>query len=152
MTSEIVYDQAVRAVSQQERQLDEIHSRAAIVLAASGVVSAFLGRTVVERGLGPFGLLAILAFLASALACVWVLLPRWKCWAFSINAKKLMPYFLNEDAPEPAEALYSYLAEQIQTDYEENGSQLEHVYGGFALACAFLAVEVVLWLLALGLD
>jgi hypothetical protein len=35
-TSEIVYEQAVRAVEQQVGQLDELRTRAAVVLAASG--------------------------------------------------------------------------------------------------------------------
>src|SRR5688572_15889099 len=103
-TSEIVYDQAERAVSQQVRQVDELRSRAAIVLAASGVVTGFLGRAAVDDGLGPFGGLAVLFFLASALASIWVLLPRWDTWAFSINAKKLKPYFLHPSDPEPPDA------------------------------------------------
>lgn len=68
-TSEIVYDQAVRAVEQQVKQLDELRTRTAVVLAASGVVTGFLGRTAIEAGLGPFGYCAVAAFALSALGC-----------------------------------------------------------------------------------
>jgi hypothetical protein len=151
-TTEIVYEQAVRAVDQQVRQLDELRTRAAVVFAASGVVTGFLGRTAVSRGLGGFGFCALVAFVASALACIWVLLPRWESWEFSINAKALGPFFLDEADPEPPEALFKYLGVKIQDDFEENATELERLYGGFSIACVSLALEVILWLLALGLD
>jgi hypothetical protein len=151
-TEEIVYDQAVRAVDQQVRQLDELRTRASIILAASGVSTGFLGRTAVERGLGLFGYFAMLGFVASALACVWVLLPRWDAWEFSINAKELQPYFLDEDEPESPDSLFTYLAEQIQDDFEANSGRLEGLYMWFTWACLALAVEIVLWFLALALD
>ena len=151
-TSEVVYEQAVRAVEQQVRQVDELRSRAAIILAASGVVTGFLGRSAVEAGPGPFGFLAIVAFVVSALATIWVLLPRWDSWEFSIDAKALAPYFLNDAKPEPPDALFKYLAHAIQDDFEHNRGLLDRLYVGFTWACCALAVEVVLWFLALGLD
>ena len=151
-TAEIVYEQAVRAVEQQAQQLDELRTRAAVALAASGIITGFLGRAAVERGLGPFGWLAILAFVVSALACLWVMMPLWDAWAFAIDAKKLSPYFLNKQEPEEPDALFEYLATKIQDDVESNTRQLAPLYKWFACACIALAVQVVLWLLALGLD
>jgi hypothetical protein len=151
-TAEIVYDQAVRAVDQQVQQLDELRNRTAVVLAASGVITGFLGRAAIENGLGPFGFLAIVAFVFSALLCIWVLLPRWEAWEFSINARQLVPYFLDEDEPETPDSLARYLADEIQDDYDSNSKLLERLYVGLNWACVALAVEVVLWCLALGLD
>jgi hypothetical protein len=151
-TSEIIYNQAERAVSHQVGQLDELRTRAAVILAASGVVTGFLGRAVVEKGVGPFGYFAILLFLLSALACIAVLLPRWESWAFSINAKKLKPYFLAPDDHEQPDTLFEFLADQIQDDYEANQKNLDSLYNRFSLACIFLAAELLVWFLALGLD
>jgi hypothetical protein len=151
-TSEIVYDQAVRAIEQQARQLDELRTRAAVILAASGVATGFLGHSAFAAGIGAFGYLAIVAFVASALAGVWVLLPRWDAWEFSINAKQLFPYFLDAGEPESAEALFQYLANEIQTDFESNSGLLGKLYFWFTVSCEALAIEVVLWLLAFGLD
>jgi hypothetical protein len=92
------------------------------------------------------------AFVVSALACVWVLLPRWESWEFSINAKELQPYFLDEDDPEPPDALFKYLSSEIQDDYEHNDGLLKSLFGGFTVASVALASEVVLWCLALALD
>jgi hypothetical protein len=116
------------------------------------VSTGFLGRTAVDAGLGPFGYFALAAFAASALCCVWVLLPRWDAWEFSINARELQPYFLNKDDPEPPDALFEYLAEKIQDDYASNSGKLEVLYRWFTWACVALAAEVLLWLLALALD
>jgi len=130
-----------------------LRTRTAVILAASGVVTGFLlGRAAVDARLGAFGYCAVAAFVVSALASVWVLLPRWENWAFSINAKKLMPYFLNEADPEPADALFKYLAGQIQDDYDENFKLLDKLYQWFTGACLALAVEVFLWFLAFVLD
>lgn len=151
-TAEIVYEQSVRAIEQQVRQLDELRTRAAVALAASGIVTGFLGRAAVERGLGAFGVFAIAAFAASAFCCLWVMLPRWYAWAFSINAKSLIPYFLNEADPEPPDTLFKYLADAIQDDFESNTRQLTSLYRWFTWGCVALAAQVGLWLLALGLD
>jgi hypothetical protein len=148
-TSEVVYEQAVRAVEQQVHQLDELRNRTSVVLAASGVITGFLGRGAVERGLEAWGYCALAAFVTSALACVWVLLPRWESWEFSINAKKLTPYFLDEADPEPPDELFKYLANAIQDDFEQNANRLSNLYSGFTLACVTLAVETVLWFPAL---
>jgi hypothetical protein len=149
-TSEIVYDQAVRAISQQFDQLDELRARSATILAASGIVTGFLGDTAVKGGVDGWSGLAIFAFVVSAGCCVWILLPRFQAWEFSIDAKALMPYYLDEAAPEEPDALFKYLAEQIQDDFEHNGNALEPLYKFFVGACVALAAEVGCWLLALG--
>jgi hypothetical protein len=115
-------------------------------------VTGFLARATVQGGLGAFGGCAIAGFAVCALACVWVLLPRWEQWEFSINAKSLMPYFLNDAKPEPSDSLFKYLAEKIQDDFEHNADCMGSLYGWFTWACVALATEVILWCLALALD
>jgi hypothetical protein len=147
-THEIVYEQAVRAVEQQFQQLDELRSRTAVILATSGVLTGFLGRVAIEKGLGAWGYCALAAFTVSSIACLFVLWPRWEAWSFSINARKLIPYYLDEAEPEPAESLLKYLAGAIHDDFEENTTPLHRLYGGFVLAAAALVVEILLWFAA----
>lgn len=146
-TAGVVYEQAARAIEQQSRQLDELRSRTAVILAAAGVVTGFLGGPDAKSGLGAFGYLALAAFVVAALSSIWVLLPRWTAWSFSINAKRLLPFFLDETEPEPVESLFRYLATEIQDDYAENADELDRLFAGFNIACMALAVEVVLWFL-----
>ena len=44
-TEEIVYDQSVRAIEQQQRSLDALRGRTAILLAAAGVITTFAADT-----------------------------------------------------------------------------------------------------------
>src|SRR5437899_1308463 len=64
-TAGIVYEQAVRAVEQQARQLDELRTRTSVVLAAAGVVTGFLGGAAVKAGLGAFGYFAVASFVVA---------------------------------------------------------------------------------------
>lgn len=148
-THEIIYEQAVRAVEQQVRQLDELRARTAIILATSGVTTGFLGRAAQEKGLHEWGYAALVVFVAAAISALWVLFPRWDCWEFSINARTLKPYFLDEVHPETPEALFAYLADKIQDDYESNAELLSKLYAGFSVACCLLVVDVVLWFVAM---
>ena len=151
-TSQIVYEQSVRAMEHQVAALNEIRSRTAVVLAAVGIAASFLGAAAFDQGIGAFGVLAIVFFGASAFCCIWVLLPRWDAWTFEESARLLMPHFLYEPDPEPPDSLYRYLAEQIENHYDANKRELEKLYAWFTWASALLAVDIVLWLLALAVD
>jgi hypothetical protein len=48
--------------------------------------------------------------------------------------------------------LFRYLADAIEEDFEHNSKPLADLYRWFTIACIALSSEVVLWLLALGLD
>src|SRR5205823_4513408 len=69
-TEEIVYSEAVRAIGQQQRGLDELRSRTAIVLAASGLIGGLFGRVAERDGIGAAGAVAIVGIVVVAAFCL----------------------------------------------------------------------------------
>lgn len=115
-------------------------------------MTGFVVQTANDHGFGVCGVLAVIAFLVTACCCIWVLLPRWKSWEFTIDARSLIPFYLDDDEPETPEALYKYLANALQDDVEHNAEKLDGLFTWFTWAACALSVEVFLWRLALALD
>ncbi len=89
-TEEIVYNEAVRATTEQEDSLDDLRSRTGTLLAAASLITAFLGsqalarhpiisvvrgQRVVQADLDFLAWSAIAAFVAVAVFTIVILLP-----------------------------------------------------------------------------
>jgi hypothetical protein len=152
LTEKIVYDESVRAIEQQVRSLDELRARTAIVLAAAGVSSAFLGQAAIDDGVGAFGYFAIGFFVATALACVWVLIPRWGAWTFANSAEVLIREHIEVPERNNDRKLYRFLAEIHESHYDRNRDLLGPLFTCFWFACVALAVDILLWMLELAIG
>lgn len=73
----LAYDAALRALDKQERLVEELRARTGLVLAASSVSASLFGPHGF-KGPGPVPLacLAIIGFVVSVAAAIFVLLPR----------------------------------------------------------------------------
>ena len=87
----LAYDEARRRLDAQEQSLDELRSRAGVLIAASTIVTTFLGGSAASSAgaLTLVTLLAIAAFVASVGLAGWTLLPR-DGWAFYFGTTKLL--------------------------------------------------------------
>jgi hypothetical protein len=96
------YELALRALAQQEQALTEIRSRTGTLLTASSLIASFLGAEAIGRnGLNAWVALALIAFGASVVLSVYILLPK-DGLIFAL------------DAPETYEALFD-----VRDDEEE---------------------------------
>src|SRR2546422_9434916 len=74
---ELIYEESVRGLEAQERELESVHLRASFVLAGAGVAAAALGQSGRH---GAFAGLALLSFLVSAGLAVFTFLPPFGNW------------------------------------------------------------------------
>lgn len=152
-TDEILYEQSARAIDSQFSTLDELRSRTAIILAASGLTASFLGDAALKDGAGPAAVIAIIVFALGAFCCLIVLLPRFKGWSEPVSARILLKDLDDPEVDlETAAQLHRHLAKFLEEAYEANAKQMEGLFQWFWFACVALAVEIGLWLLELVVN
>ena len=144
---DLSYEQAVRALDLQERALEQLRTRAGIVLAASSVTASFLGAQTIQHssGLGVLGGLALVSLAASICASVYVLLPK-SDFVFSLNAPRVYETFYGESADEAQRQLIYWL-ERYWVQNQEKADVLGQYF--FAAALALIA-QFVFWSWALA--
>jgi hypothetical protein len=149
-TEEIVYDEAVRAIDQQPRIIDELRSRTSILLAAAaltaGVIASAGSRADAIGGIGD----AAIAILAVAVAlCVAVLIPR-KHVTFVLSPQILLEDHVDVLERNSPEKLYRFLALTLEHHYDANDVKIRHLYRLFRWACIAISLDVALWLVDLA--
>jgi hypothetical protein len=150
---EIAYQQSARAMDAQISTLDELRSRTAIVLAASGLTASFLGNSALEDGVGPAAVLATLVFAVGAFCCIVVLFPKFQGWLEPVSAKQLLADLDDPEVDlETPNELHRHLAVFLEEAYESNAEKMEALFRWLWVACIALGVQIGLWLLELGVD
>jgi hypothetical protein len=144
-TYRIIYDEAVRAITNQRDAVDELRARAGTLLAAVNIATAFLAGTSLATPVSPFAAGAFGCFAVAVLLCVAVLWPS-QGWVFTFNAGLLVRDYAEASPPASAAETHRDLALWLQQHYEENEPRLRRRYWRFGIACAYLGVEIALWL------
>ena len=150
-THEVIYELALRALTSQRERVDNIRGRAATLLSAAAIVTAFLGaeaikdtklqggRLVPDRSLEPAEIVGLAAFVGVGLACLLILWPRSKKWRFEMSAKKLVEHY----APHEIDVVHLNLALWMEKCQRHNEPMLGKLAGGFRAGAFLLLVEVV---------
>lgn len=138
----VAYEASLRGLDKQEQVFSELRARTGILLAASAVAASFLGQQAFERPAPTvFRALALMAFLVSIAASVYVLLPK-KDLTFSLAGarvfEELYPY--RNDLAE----VHRRLAYDLDRFWEHNDVILGRLLVAFRVAALALAAEVVL--------
>jgi hypothetical protein len=153
----VVYEESVRTLDQQRALLDALRNRSGTLLAAASVATAFLSAQALRpapRELDSLAWSAIVLFCAVVLLTVAVLIP-WR-WTFAHHPHALIGVHLEwEDPPKDwrpstLHEIYRDLSYWNGVHYEANGRKLQLMFGLFALACAALAAEIIVWLILLA--
>jgi hypothetical protein len=146
----LAYEEAVRALSEQQAVLDNFRTRAGILLSATAIATSFLGgQALRDESIDIWGWIAIGCFAAVACASIVVLWPR-KDWEFAASPRRLLATYVETDDPLPLEKIHRDLALHMENSYLSNDRRLERLILLFRLAALLLAVEVGAWIVALA--
>lgn len=145
----VAYDEAVRALSEQEAAIESVRARAGLLLSAAAVTTSFLGSQALQDGdLGPCSWLALLCFVAVAATSLAILWPR--NWEFTASSRGVVEG-LNESAEKVRiEDLYRGLSLRMQASFSVNHHGLTELALLFQAASGLLTIEVVLWVTAIA--
>ena len=147
---ELAFDEGGRALDAQERTVNELRSRAGVLIAAAAIATSFFGARAVGDGeLTTAMWVAIAAFVLVGAAVLAVLWPR-SDWEFSASPVDVIATYIETDDPAPVVYIHRDLALHRAASYDRNARQLRWVFGAFRAGLVLLVIEVAAWLVALA--
>jgi hypothetical protein len=139
------YESALRHLEVQERVVGELRARTGLLLAASSLAISFLGSPAAEAGRPVVVLLAVVAFVVSIGASVFVLLPGRRL-VFAVVGADVYEglYAVREDGDE----LHRRLAYDLTRLARSNERRVSRLLDAYEVATVALTAEIVLLLAA----
>lgn len=146
--AQLTYDQAQKALDQQERQVSDLRQRTGTLLGAAALTASFFGAAALGRdGVGiPVGIAGI-ALAVTVLSGLYVLYPH--PMEFATDARRL--YDALEPDRDDLERLQLRLAFGLRDTREENGRRVDRLARCLAIAAIALVVQIACWTWALAL-
>jgi hypothetical protein len=139
--SELTYEQAQKALEQQERQVNELRQRMGTLLGAAALTASFFGAAALGRdGTSLPVVLAGIALAVTVLSGLFVLYPH--RMEFSTDARRLFDALRLE---EDLERLHLRLAFGLRDAREHNGRRIDWLARGFTVATVALVVQIGCW-------
>jgi hypothetical protein len=146
---ELAFEEAGRALDAQERAVNELRSRAGVLIAAAAITTSFFGsRAVAGEEFSSWVWVAVIAFAVVGGCVLMVLWPR-SDWSFNASAADIIAEYIE---PEPVEfrLVQRDLALHRSAAYDRNARQLGLLFLVFRLGLIVLVVEVAAWIVALA--
>jgi hypothetical protein len=145
----VAYEEAVRALSEQQVVIDSFRSRTGLLLSAAAITTSFLGAQALRVGdLTPAVWLAMADFAGVALASLAILWPR--RWEFAARPAEIIDTYIEVERPAPVKELHRDLSLHMYSSYYENQSALGQLAFFFQIASGLLTAEVILWIIAIA--
>jgi hypothetical protein len=145
----IAYEEAVRALSEQQAVIDSFRNRAGLLLSAAVITTSFLSARALHGGTTNLpAWLAMVSFVAVATVSLAILWPR--RWELTANPREVIETYIEAEEPAPIEELHRDLSLHMHDSYVLNQTGLGRLAAFFQIASGLLSLEVVLWLIAIA--
>lgn len=149
LAHELAYEEAGRALDGQERTVNELRSRAGVLIAAAAISTSFFSsRAITGSDVGTWAWLAIAAFVVVGGSVLFVLWPRHE-WSFSASASDLIGTYI-EPQLTPISLIHRDLALHRSAAYDANARQLRTLFRVFRVGLVVLVIETALWVVAIA--
>ncbi|HET9591859.1 MAG TPA: hypothetical protein VFP17_02985 [Solirubrobacterales bacterium] len=147
----LAYDEAVRALSEQQAMVDSFRNRAGLLFSAGAVtVSLLAPRALRGGGWNPPIWLAMLCFIGVAAGTLGIFWPR--KWESVVNAQEVIDTYIEAvEAPDVGE-VHRELSIHMHASYCTNDEGLRQFALLLQVASGLLTFEVVLWMLAIVFE
>lgn len=145
---ELAYDEAGRALSEQQSVIDSFRSRAGLLLSAAAITTSFLGAQALGNGPAILAWLAMTGFVGVAVASLAILWPRH--WELTTNPRNVIRTYIELEESVSIAVAHRDLALHRHTSFIENEKGLARLIVLFQTASILLTIEVVLWIIAIA--
>jgi hypothetical protein len=147
----LAYEEAKRALDAQEAVVNELRSRAAVLIAAAAVTTSFFGsRALTSRDVDSCAWAAIISFALVGLTVFANLWPRHD-WVFTVSASTFIQnYVEHPDGALAIPTIHRDLALHMSASYAINADQLRWLFGAFRTGALLLVAEVGAWVVNLS--
>jgi hypothetical protein len=130
------------SVTEQEKRLSDLRSRAGTILAAASIAGSFLATK--QGAVDTTAVLAIIAYVACVSAAIYVLLPH----ELVLEFRGSVVNKIEEELGGGLEAAYEAVTGWLEDFHRDNRAKLDVLGRWYTASCAALAIEVVLWTLS----
>jgi hypothetical protein len=145
--AQLTYEQAQKALEQQERQVNELRQRMGTLLGAAALTASFFGSAALGRdGASLPVVLAGIALAVTVLSGLFVLYPH--RMEFSTDARRLYEVLEAEADPERVHLLIAF---GLRDARWENGRRVDWLARSLAIAAIALVAQIVCWTWALAI-
>jgi hypothetical protein len=151
---ELAYEEAKRALDAQEAVVNELRSRAAVLIASAAVTTSFFGsRALTDSGrLDVSAWAATISFALLGLTVLAILWPRHD-WVFTVNASTFIENYVEHSEGSLAlPAIHRDLALHMSASYAANADQLRWLFIAFRAGAVLLVAEVGAWVVNLSVG
>ena len=149
-TYKLAFDEGGRALDAQERAVNELRSRAGVLVAAAAIATSFFGTRVATAGsLAVAAWCAITAFALVAASVLAILWP-WRDWEFNASPKGLIATYIETTSPATLVEMHRDMALHRSSSCVANETILARLYWAFRVGLFMVAVEVCAWIVALS--
>lgn len=138
----LVFEEARRALDRQASSLDSVRGRAGTLIAASSIVTGFIGNFQAVASPGLAFWLALAAYGGVVLLAVVILWPA-RGWRLGPDTKRVLEDYLDRDDFASQPELHRALAIHMDGWYARNQRRLDLRLRLFVAASILLLVEVV---------
>lgn len=147
----LAYDEAKRALDAQEAVVNELRSRASVLLASAAVTTSFFGaRALSEGNPDVWAWIALISFVLVSVAVLAILWPQ-RDWVFTLNATTFIETYVEDPAGAlEISAIHRDLELHMSASYVANAVQLGRLFIAFRAGVVLLAVGSIAWLVNLG--
>jgi hypothetical protein len=114
----VAYDEAVRALVEQQAEIESFRTRAGLLFSSTAITTSFLGAQ--SFGMSDMSFptwMALIAFMGVAVASLGVLWPH--SWEFSVNPRDALGPYLRGEEPVPVHKLHHELSLHMHSSYVE---------------------------------
>ncbi len=145
----IAYDEAVRALSQQQSMIDSLRTRAGLLLSAAAITTSFLGAQALNDGGAGFATwLALASFVALSVAALAVLWPH--RLEFTADPANVIESYIETEEPLSVAEIHRDLSLHMHGSYADNLAGQKQLASRFRFAGVLLTVEVIFWIIDLA--
>ena len=148
---QLAYEEARRALDEQQRAVFELRSRAGQLIAGAAIATSFFGGQALHGHIHPVGWIAIACFVALSLAVLVILWPR-RDWEFNLSPAEFIRIYVEPagDQPMSLPSIHRDLALHMGNSAQQNRRQLRWLTSAFRVGALLLVAEVVAWVIVLA--
>ena len=146
----LAYEEAKRALDEQERAVFELRSRAGQLIAGAAITTSFFGGQALRHELHAMSWIAVVCFVALSIAVLVILWPR-RDWEFNLSPAEFINTYVEPVDGEPLDlpSIHRDLSLHMGNSAALNREQLRRLTGAFRIGAVLLVAEVIAWVIAL---
>jgi hypothetical protein len=147
----LAYEEAKRALDEQERAVVELRSRAGQLIAGAAITTSFFGGQALHGHVHTLSWVAIGCFIALSLAVLVILWPR-RDWQFALSPAHFIRTYVEPTDDEPVDlpGIHRDLALHMGNSAAQNRGQFRWLTAAFRIGAILLVAEVIAWVIALA--